>query len=292
MVSIIISTYKPQYLEAVKQNIAETIGVPFEVIAIENKRLMGICKAYNLGAAKAKFPYLCFAHEDVIFKTQDWAKQLIKQFETDSQTGLIGVAGSKYKCISPTGWYNGIEELDLSNIIQYSKDIKIEQFSRFNRNFEEAVCLDGVFLFTKKNIWNENKFDEKKFKDFHCYDLDFSLKISMEKKVFVTNTVLLEHFSMGSYDKTWVDETIKLHKKWNYLLPKGKIDKQIQKKLEWDNKIDFLYKMIGFNYSFVQLLLVYFNFGLKYFFYTTVSIKVFKLILITSLKNNYTKLVK
>lgn len=112
MVTIIISSYQPHYLETLKTNLEQTIGVPYELIAIENKGIMGICSAYNLGASKAKFPYLCFIHEDISFKTQNWSHPLIERFETNDKTGLIGVAGGKYKSLSPSIWLGGIEEFD------------------------------------------------------------------------------------------------------------------------------------------------------------------------------------
>src|SRR4051812_3797632 len=113
MVSIIVSSYKQDYFKQFEKNVDKTIGVPYEIIKIENPGLMGICKAYNIGAAKAHYPYLCFVHEDVIFQTQDWPKPLLEKFKTDISTGLIGIAGGKYKSISPFGWMNQMEYLNL-----------------------------------------------------------------------------------------------------------------------------------------------------------------------------------
>jgi hypothetical protein len=44
------------------------------------------------------------------------------------------------------------------------------------------------------------------------------LQVSKTHHAVVTYEVLLEHFSEGNYDQTWIEETLKLHKKWiNYL---------------------------------------------------------------------------
>lgn len=279
MVSIIISTYQPQYLEAVKQNIAQTIGVPFEIIAIENKRAMGICKAYNLGAAKAKFPYLCFTHEDIKFKTQNWAGSLITKFESDDQTGLIGVAGTTYKSLAPGGWGNLSIETDRLNIIQHYKGNREPEYcNQINKNFEQVACVDGVFLLTKRSIWQENRFDENTFTDFHCYDLDFSLSINRSHKVFVTNQVLIEHFSPGGMDANWINETFKLSKKWpkNFLI--GNIEINIQKEIEWKQKNWTISKMLQYKKPLTQILKLYLGYGFFRFFSLKASYQTFKII--------------
>ncbi|RFP64156.1 hypothetical protein D0N36_15745 [Hymenobacter lapidiphilus] len=54
MISLIICTRDPAALAAVSQSAAATIGVPFEIVPIDNSQgQYGICEAYNLGAARA-----------------------------------------------------------------------------------------------------------------------------------------------------------------------------------------------------------------------------------------------
>lgn len=73
MISIIICSKNKDLLKDVSANIELTIGVPYEIIAIENnKGEFGICKAYNDGASKAKYDIFCFMHEDISFETQNW----------------------------------------------------------------------------------------------------------------------------------------------------------------------------------------------------------------------------
>ena len=57
MLSIIISSYQDKFYSALEQNIAETIGIPHEIIKIDNPNLMGICEAYNKGALLSKYDY-------------------------------------------------------------------------------------------------------------------------------------------------------------------------------------------------------------------------------------------
>ena len=41
---------------------------------------------------------------------------------------------------------------------------------------EEVVCLDGVFICSRKEVWQQSKFNDADLKGFHFYDIDFSLK--------------------------------------------------------------------------------------------------------------------
>jgi len=108
MISIIISTHNAANFKNVSQNIADTIGVPYEIVPVENHAKYSLCTAYNLGANMAKFSYLCFLHEDVLFKTPNWGKQLTELMEKDEKTGLIGVMGTKFKSTFPKfSWGNG-----------------------------------------------------------------------------------------------------------------------------------------------------------------------------------------
>ncbi|RYY08152.1 MAG: hypothetical protein EOP43_00955 [Sphingobacteriaceae bacterium] len=280
MLSIIFSSYQPKRLNDLKENLAATVGIEYEVIVIENKGEIGLCEAYNQGAGKAKFPYLCFLHEDTIFKTLNWAESLVKHFEADLQVGLIGTAGTIYKSLSPGGWGHLDNETDRINIVQHFKDDRQpEHHNNLKYEFENVVCVDGVFLFTRKKIWEENKFDQNTFKHFHCYDLDFSLSIGRAYKVQVTNAVLLEHFSPGGMDHNWIAETIKLSTKWCNLLPKGSISKSKKIELEWKQKNWTILKMITFKLPFSQIVGLYFGYGFFKFFSVKNAWQNFKLII-------------
>ena len=73
MLSIIICSVSPERLQAVKQNIQQSIGVEHEFVVIDNReKKWPIAKAYNYGARAAVYPYLFFVHEDVKFHSQNW----------------------------------------------------------------------------------------------------------------------------------------------------------------------------------------------------------------------------
>lgn len=225
MISVIICSINPQLLAAVEQNISETIGVPFEIIATDNRNSpVGISEVYNRGAARAKYDVLCFMHEDIIMQTPNWGNVVLNLLQPQTGIGLVGVAGSYLKTISPSGWGNATGYTDCINIIQGFKD-KGAEFNRldiknpFGKEKIEVAALDGVWLCTTKDIALKTKFDQQNFSGFHCYDLDFSLTVGQHHKVVVTYEVLLTHLSEGSYTRAWMMETLKLHQKWKSSLP-------------------------------------------------------------------------
>jgi hypothetical protein len=79
--------------------------------------------------------------------------------------------------------------------------------------------IDGVLMTTRKNIWNQCRFDEDLLKGFHGYDLDFSFSARKFGKVVVTQELLLEHFSLGSFSMDWLNDSLLLNEKWLSILP-------------------------------------------------------------------------
>jgi hypothetical protein len=224
MISIIIASADPNQLRQVTENIETTVGVPFEIIAINNSDASkGICEIYNSGIQQAKYDMLCFMHEDIVIKTDDWGKYVLNFFTAHPNYGLLGIGGSEYKSLAPSGWNpTGIETAYI-NLIQRFKYKQQEPFHYYKnpgeKKFAEVACVDGVWLCTPKAIAAELMFDEITFKGFHAYDLDFSLSIGQNHKVGVTFDVLIDHFSEGRYDTEWIAATLDLHKKWSSRLP-------------------------------------------------------------------------
>jgi hypothetical protein len=225
MISIVICSRDTNVLAKVQENVALTIGVPHEVIAIDNsKGRYGICEAYNLGAAQANFELLCFMHEDISFETKLWGEKIRDAFANSPKLGLLGVAGSSYKPAMPSGWsypYAGVKTTYM-NIVQCFKDGREEVHiynNPHNKSLSKVVSVDGVWFCTRKSIVKQIPFDEKAFTGFHCYDVDFSLSVYQQYEVAITYDILLKHFSEGSFDDKWATETIKLHEKWKKYLP-------------------------------------------------------------------------
>src|SRR5215467_10902842 len=195
MISIIICSANSALLDTVKKNIADSIGVPFEVIAIDNsKNEFGICRAYNRGAAKAKFPVLCFMHEDIFIETKNWGNLVCKHLNYDN-AGLIGVAGGDAKSMVPSSWSIPMISNEI-NVYQHYKaglqtsKLVMETSGDIVGTKKKVVALDGMWLCTKKEIFDQFKFDEITYGGFHGYDIDFSLQVNTKYDVFVIFDIL------------------------------------------------------------------------------------------------------
>lgn len=220
MISVIVSTYKPSNFASFSENIKQTIGVEYEIIAIENPGIMGLCEAYNKGVSKAKYPYLCFSHDDIKINTQNWGEIIINQFENNKETGIIGIAGEGYKPWVPTGWFfSFLSKSRRINITQTSPDKNKVYYNPQNKIFDNVLVVDGCWFCTTKKVTNEFHFDESTFKGYHCYDIDFSLQVSKKYDILISYNIDIEHYSYGSYSKDWIIETFRFNNKWKEILP-------------------------------------------------------------------------
>lgn len=210
MLSIIISSYQPHFYTALENNIAETCGIEYEMIKIENFASMGLCEAYNKGAVKAQYNHLLFLHEDVRFNENNWGQKLLRLLSIN-KIGIIGLAGGTYVPSSPCGWFTTMQNAKI-NIIQHKKHDSLVVEKTFNTEKEAVLAVDGVFLGMRKSVYSEFTFNEN-LKGYHGYDTDISLRISKKYQNFITSEISLEHFSPGNADKSWFDTNIYIRKK-------------------------------------------------------------------------------
>ncbi|MDR5589693.1 glycosyltransferase [Christiangramia sp. SM2212] len=206
MISIIISSYRESYFENLKYNIHKSIGaVDFEVVRIYNPAKMSLNKAYNLGAEKAKFPYLVFLHEDVTILSENWGEVLISYLK-DQSVGIIGLAGNKKKFNLPTGCETGINKYRKVFVTHLPSEV----LAAGHKEPTEVRTLDGVFLATRKEIWKSIKFNEN-IAGFHFYDLDFSLRVDRHYQNYVISSIKLLHHSLGNFGDEWIKSNLDFH---------------------------------------------------------------------------------
>jgi hypothetical protein len=242
MISVIICSANPADLALVKANISKTIGVPHEILGFDNRAGdRGICEVYNLGARQAKFDLLCFVHEDVEMLTENWGEKVLGIFEKNPSLGLVGIAGGGYKSLAPSSWYNyHLQENGgfYCNLIQgYRHTGKPDMRDLRNPRAEmlsKVACVDGCWFCTPRHVALKHPFDEKLLRRFHGYDLDYGIAISREYEAAVTFEILLKHFSEGNFNESWMDEILKVHRKWSDILPLNvdKIPEQHLKRIE------------------------------------------------------------
>lgn len=240
MISVVICSVTPARAEAVTKNIAATIGVPHEVIIINNaKELGGMGAGYNAGAEKGKYEICCFVHDDVEFYTKDWGKNVIAHFEEDKDLALIGLAGSRYKSKTLSGWTTFLKHADCYNIHQRNRKGKdrhdVMRAAGMEGKSIPVRTLDGVWLCMRKSIWREFPFNTKELKGFHFYDIDLSLRVSSKYKVAVVYDVDLVHFSIGNFGNEWVLGAIDFHTRINKIAVPCSVDGVLAP--EWEQTV-------------------------------------------------------
>lgn len=215
MISIVICSINDDLLRQVTASIHSSIGVEYELLVWDNRvQQKGLCEVYNLMAVKAKYPYLLFMHEDLLFETSNWGEKLLQKFQDNASLGLVGLAGASYKSKMCSGWYTGLTGTEAYHISHMNAGVK-ELFTTFSASAATAfdcICLDGVFLMCRKEVWETIRFDDAQLHGFHFYDIDFSLRAAAICKLQVVPDVSVVHLTQGGdYGDKWVEAAFVYH---------------------------------------------------------------------------------
>jgi Glycosyl transferase family 2. len=195
MISCIICSRTPDISDELKQNIASTVGFEYELVVIDNSQNdYSIFSAYNEGVKRSKGDILCFMHDDILFKTQNWGPIMLRHFK-DETIGLIGFAGTHFLPSVPAYWWSSPFKSQYN--IDYGDEIEERFFLDFfkGNSLVNVVACDGLCFFIPKLLFNELiRFDDKTFHGFHFYDMDICMQIlSQNYRVCVCCDVLVEH---------------------------------------------------------------------------------------------------
>lgn len=226
MISVIICSRNNIISSKLQFNIEKTIGVEYELVIIDNSQnLYSIFQAYNEGVRRAKYSYLCFMHDDILFHTQEWGSKVINHFQRDFKIGLIGVVGTHYLPATPSYWcYSGILSGNMIQGMTENGVYKTENVNHLNYVGNNAsigaVAVDGLWFCMPKSMFSFLSFDEKIFHGFHGYDMDICLQtISHKYKVEIVMDILIEHFSYGSETANLYKSIKVCFRKWKNQLP-------------------------------------------------------------------------
>lgn len=221
MISIIICARNVDIPGELRKNIAETIGVDYEIIVIDNsENKLNIFTAYNMGVERSKFPLLLFMHDDIHYHTAQWGQRVIDHFR-DEKVGAIGVAGGPYVPSVPGGWWStGAGHLYLLQSARRGDEPVLQNYFPAGASAREVVVLDGVLFCIRRRLFDTIRFDDKTFNGFHLYDLDISMQVfHAGYKLLAVNDILIHHFSSGVLDGKWISNLLLFHKKWKSHLP-------------------------------------------------------------------------
>lgn len=222
MLSIIVCSRHKTLSKEFVDNIDNTVGVPYEIVSIDNsENQYTIFSAYNLGISRSNYPYLCFAHEDILFHTSSWGERIIAHLQ-EPKTGIIGVAGCDIVPRVPSSWAT-LDSVGHNIIQTHLKKNKSTEIILKPKNYtlskRSTIVLDGVFMCMRRELMQEIHFDEN-LQGFHGYDYDITLKAIMAGYLnYVIYDIKLEHFSGGKTNKLYFRNLIHIFKKWEAHLP-------------------------------------------------------------------------
>lgn len=221
MISIVCCSIQPERARALENSIRSTIGVPFEFLKIDNtEHPRGLAEVYNAAAAGSKFPFLCFAHEDINFHSADWGPLVVDALSNPG-VAVVGVCGSVFLASVPCSWTHVPNRYWRASLADRGPDGSVRHWQRpaHPGQTSEVVVLDGCFLATRKDLWSEVRFDGTNFPGFHGYDLDFTLRARSRGKCVVHHGVFIEHESPGSFSKSWIKAARKFSRLHVHELP-------------------------------------------------------------------------
>lgn len=222
MVSIVICGRGGTISKQMQQNIASTVGCDYELVIIDNStNKYSICQAYNIGVSRAKGDILCFVHDDVLFRTDNWGA-IIENLLNDNSIGIVGFAGTHFLPQCPMYWWDS-PYISQSNIDKGCPQSKLEYFHGL---LADVVTVDGLCFFVQRSLFKTIRFDEELYSGFHAYDMDICMQVQkMGKRVCVTSAILIEHFWSSELfnNKAYIEKleaNMKLfYKKWNSFMP-------------------------------------------------------------------------
>jgi len=260
LISLIICSKNSNYLRRLVDNVSNTIGCEYEIVFHDNSsETLSISSVYNYLFQKAIFPYVIFLHEDLEFHTSNWGI-LIQNILLNEKVGLLGLSGSVFKSKYPGVWSASLKSTYRVSNIQPEISISMNQL------FDKVAVVDGCFLATRKDIFQNHFFDEKLI-GFHGYDIDLSMSISQRFDIVVAKGIHFAHYSEGIQNLNWLESSFYIHEKWKKRLP------SIAEKLSNDDVIlcDYLAAQNVYNtiyelrYSGVLIIQYYLTFVLSYF---------------------------
>lgn len=224
MLSLIICSRTPRISEELERNIAETIGCDYELVVIDNSNnKYSIFSAYNEGVRRSNGDILCFMHDDILYKTNDWGGAVETVFKNE-EIGVAGLLGA-YVMTKDYGYWTMMNPYVTGFVPLLAKNGTMDyancDFYYDATCSNEIATLDGMWLCMSKKFFDSIRFDEELYRGFHFYDMDICVQsiISGYKNVIVRNVEIWHVHSNSQFDYNFVNGMKQFHLKWNDKLP-------------------------------------------------------------------------
>lgn len=214
--SFIISSYRKNLAEKCIESILKSIDCPAEFIVIKNMNAeKSIFQVYDEGAEQAKHPILCFLHEDIeVLSNKSWLAYANDLF-SKSDTGVVGVAGSKD--LTATGqWWSEGNRLSGAAMHTYEGNEYISSFGPYGR----VVVTDGLIFLIKKKVYEKlGGYKQTDLEGFHFYDVDLCMRAHWAGYRNYTIPLIVKHLSIGEMPEQWNINRVKWLERYSGKLP-------------------------------------------------------------------------
>jgi hypothetical protein len=217
--TFITLTRDPARGERLREDLAAFLGdAPDWELHVGDGTQYDLFTGYNQGAAQARFPRLCFLHDDVELLGNRRAFQPALKLLDKPLTGIVGVAGTRLLPENATWWQSPQEECrGMAGHPDPAGGIRWNVWPWGAGKFGPVVVTDGVFLMCRKEIWRKlGGFDAAYYGGFHFYDLDLSFRAHLAGLQNQVVPLPLLHLSHGETNAGWEENRQK------FLLRHGK----------------------------------------------------------------------
>ena len=209
-ISIIIVKYnQPDYERRTAQSVLKYTHAPYDLIAYQNLKGVGLSKVWNKLVSESNGDYICLLNSDIVV-TDHWLERLIECYENGDPLKLA--------VLTP-----------VSNFVGANLSIKVP-FDRFETNFqiidnfaqklwnekgplvEFKKTLSGYCMFFKRCVWEDvGGFDER----FFLYSEDREWFDRVARKGYILGAasgIYLHHYGSVSIRKSQEDGEISVKK--------------------------------------------------------------------------------
>jgi GT2 family glycosyltransferase len=220
MITIIYSTHKDDtYNNNFKKHLLDSVGVKdVQILEFKNQNEYSLAEVYNKGIEQSEFNIVCCIHNDIKLE-KGWGKKLLKDFEDNSEYGIIGKAGSCYFPESGVYWER-MNQTMVGQVYHHPEGQKkwLSKYSCKLPYLIPVVTIDGLFIsFDKTKI--KHTFDES-IGRFHFYDHPFSLSNYLDGvKLGVTTSFEVTHNSIGQPNSEFFESKKVFLQKYKKNLP-------------------------------------------------------------------------
>lgn len=220
MISVIVSTTRPEAQSIQERNIAKTVGVPHEYLLIDQTKGPSTAARFNYGIDHCSGNILVFIPDDAYFMKPNWGVVLERKFSKDPSLGCVGTAGSQFLFSDKPSLTAAGRPFIKGRIIYHLQngDFFASVFSNEKEDFDVVAC-DGVFMAIKRTLLYQTHFDDVNFDGPCFYDLDVCMLVGRTHRIIVTSDIVLKRRSQPVFDKEWQQYGQKFLEKYCNELP-------------------------------------------------------------------------